>query len=145
MKKIIVIGCPGSGKSTLSKKLHHKLGIPVIHLDMLYWNSDKTRVNKEDFDKKLEEVLIDDSWIIDGNFRRTLELRIKESDTVIFLDEPSRINSKCQSIEYDNKEFVEAYLDKNKVVPSYTNAMATNIDMILTLEKQKAKIWNNKH
>ena len=57
-------------------------------------------------------------------------------DTVIFLDEPARINSKCQSIEYDNKEFVEAFLDKNKIVPSYTNSMATNIDMILTLEKQ---------
>ncbi len=57
-------------------------------------------------------------------------------DTVIFLDEPQRINSKCQAIEYDNNELVESYLEKNKVVPSYTKSMCTNIDMILTLEKQ---------
>ena len=44
MKKVIVIGCPGSGKSTVSRALHNKTGIPLYHLDMMYWNADKTTV-----------------------------------------------------------------------------------------------------
>ena len=47
MKKVIVIGCPGSGKSTVSRALHKKTGIPLYHLDMMYWNADKTTVEKE--------------------------------------------------------------------------------------------------
>ena len=46
MKRIIVIGCPGSGKSTLSRKLHKITGIPLFHLDMMYWNADRTIVDK---------------------------------------------------------------------------------------------------
>ena len=91
MKKIIVIGCPGSGKSTLSRKLHNITEIPLYHLDMLFWNEDKTTVEKSVFLKRLSEVLIKDSWIIDGNFSSTMEQRMNECDTVIFLDYPTEI------------------------------------------------------
>ena len=91
MKKIIVIGCPGSGKSTLSRKLHNITEIPLYHLDMMFWNEDKTTVEKSVFVKRLSEVLIKDSWIIDGNFSSTMECRMNECDTVIFLDYPTDV------------------------------------------------------
>ena len=86
MNKVIIIGCPGSGKSTFSKALHEKTGLPLYHLDMLYWNSDRTTVSKELFRERLQKVLEESSWIIDGNYGSTIELRLKECDTVFFLD-----------------------------------------------------------
>jgi adenylate kinase family enzyme len=91
MRKIIVIGCPGSGKSTLSRKLHNITEIPLYHLDMMFWNEDKTTVEKSVFVKRLSEVLTKDSWIIDGNFSSTMECRMNECDTVIFLDYPTDV------------------------------------------------------
>ena len=88
MKKVIVIGCPGSGKSTLSKKLNEILGIPVVHLDMLYWNSDRTIVDKEIFLRKQLSTIQKKEWIMDGNYASTMELRLQACDTVIFLDYP---------------------------------------------------------
>ena len=88
MKKVIVIGCPGSGKSTVSRALHNKTGIPLYHLDMMYWNADKTTVEKSVFLERLSVVLEKDEWIIDGNYGSTMELRMAACDTVIFLDYP---------------------------------------------------------
>ena len=88
MKKVIVIGCPGSGKSTVSRALHNRTGIPLYHLDMMYWNADKTTVEKNVFLERLSAVLEKDEWIIDGNYGSTMELRMAECDTVIFLDYP---------------------------------------------------------
>ena len=88
MKKVIVIGCPGSGKSTVSRALHNKTGIPLYHLDMMYWNADKTTVEKSVFLERLSAVLQKNEWIIDGNYGSTMELRMAACDTVIFLDYP---------------------------------------------------------
>lgn len=91
MKRAIVIGCPGSGKSTFSRALRDLTGIPLIHLDALYWKPDKTTVTREEFDEKLNAAMNNESWIIDGNFQRTLETRIERCDTVFFLDIPTDI------------------------------------------------------
>lgn len=91
MKKIIVIGCPGSGKSTFSKSLHKITGIPLFHLDMMFWNADKTTVEKSVFLERLSEAIQGSEWIIDGNYGSTIELRLKECDTVIFLDYPLEV------------------------------------------------------
>ena len=88
MQRIIVIGCPGSGKSTVSRALHNKTGIPLYHLDMMYWNADKTTVEKSIFFERLSDVLEKDEWITDGNYGSTMELRMASCDTVIFLDYP---------------------------------------------------------
>ncbi len=91
MKRAIVIGCPGSGKSTFSRALRDLTGIPLIHLDALYWKPDKTTVTREEFDEKLNAAMNNESWIIDGNFQRTLETRIERCDTVFFLDIPTDV------------------------------------------------------
>lgn len=91
MNKVIVIGCPGAGKSTFSRTLHELTGLPLYHLDLLYWNSDKTTVRKEVFIERLQDVIALDKWIIDGNYGSTMEMRIKECDTVFFLDFPVEV------------------------------------------------------
>ena len=91
MKKVIVIGCPGSGKSTFSKALHKASGIPLFHLDRMYWNADKTTVEKTIFLKRLSRVLCQNEWIIDGNYASTMALRMEACDTVVFLDYPTEI------------------------------------------------------
>lgn len=85
--KIIVIGCPGSGKSTFSQKLNKILNIPIFHLDMLYHNVDGTHISKEELEEKLKKIFQEnEEWIIDGNYQRTLEMRMKECDTIFLLD-----------------------------------------------------------
>lgn len=88
MKKIIVIGCPGSGKSTFARALHNITGIPLFHLDMMYWNADRTTVEKSVFRERLAETMQKSEWIIDGNYNSTMETRMQACDTVFFLDYP---------------------------------------------------------
>ena len=91
MKRIMVIGCPGSGKSTFSRELHGITGIPLFHLDMMYWNADRTTIDKAVFRARLSDTVKKSEWIIDGNYGSTIELRMKECDTVIFLDYPLEV------------------------------------------------------
>ena len=86
MERAIVIGCPGGGKSTFARALQNLTGLPLTHLDMLYWNADQTTVSREIFDERLQSVLEKDAWIIDGNYARTMEKRLQNCDTVFFLD-----------------------------------------------------------
>lgn len=91
MKKIIVIGCPGAGKTTFARKLKAETGIPLYHLDMIWHKPDKTNVSREEFDKVLEGIISQEVWIIDGNYSRTLETRFKACDTVFLLDMPTEV------------------------------------------------------
>lgn len=88
MQKALVIGCPGSGKSTFARRLQAATGLPLIYLDRLNWNADKTWVSPETLDARIEAALAGDQWIIDGNYARTLEVRLQACDTVFFLDYP---------------------------------------------------------
>ena len=91
MKRAIIIGCPGGGKSTFARSLHEKTGLPLIYLDMLNWNADRTTVPREVFRERLAEALSGGEWIIDGNYCSTMEQRIAASDTVFFLDYPPEV------------------------------------------------------
>lgn len=84
--KIIVLGCSGSGKSVFARKLREKTGLPLIHLDNIWWRPDRTHITREEFDLRLGALLRGDRWILDGDYSRTYEPRIKACDTVIFLD-----------------------------------------------------------
>ena len=82
----MIIGCGGAGKSTLARKLGEKTGLPVVHLDKLFWRPGWESVSKEEFDALHQRELAKEKWIIDGNFDRTIPERLARCDTVIYLD-----------------------------------------------------------
>lgn len=90
-QKVIVIGSPGAGKSTFARKLRDVTGLPLYYLDMLWHRPDRTTISREEFDAKLKDILMRDKWIIDGNFNRTLKMRLKYCDTVFLLDFPVEV------------------------------------------------------
>ena len=85
-KRIMVLGSAGSGKSTLAIKLGEITGIPVIHLDRLFWNPGWVETPMDEMDKKAIHAALGESWIIDGNYSRTLDFRIERADSIIFID-----------------------------------------------------------
>ena len=88
MKKVIIIGCPGAGKSTFARKLKDRTGLPLFYLDMIWHKADGTNISRDEFDEKLKGIMEKEQWILDGNYIRTLEMRLKECDTVFLLDYP---------------------------------------------------------
>lgn len=92
MKKIIVIGCPGSGKSYFSKKLSEITNIPKFHLDILFWKENWVKTPRDEFlNKILDIVNNNDSFILDGNYHHTLDFRMNLADTIFFLDLPVEV------------------------------------------------------
>jgi adenylate kinase family enzyme len=91
MKKVIVIGCSGSGKTTFSEKLRDKSGLPLYYLDAIWHKPDKTHISRDEFDIRLGQILEREEWIIDGNYSRTMERRMAASDTVILFDLPTAV------------------------------------------------------
>ena len=91
MKKAIVIGCPGSGKTTFAEKLNKITGLPLYYLDAIWHKPDKTHIPREEFDERIIEIFAQPEWIIDGNYKRTIEMRLKECDTVFLFDLPTEI------------------------------------------------------
>jgi adenylate kinase family enzyme len=86
MRKIVVIGSGGSGKSTFARRLGASLELEVIHLDSIYWSAGWVEMPKPEWRKTVEELLKGNAWIMDGNYSGTLETRLEACDTVIFLD-----------------------------------------------------------
>lgn len=85
---ILIIGCCGSGKSTLTKSLSKILNLPVVHLDALFWDKNWQQKDENTFLKLLDNELNGDKWIIDGNYISSLEYRASFADTIIYLDYP---------------------------------------------------------
>ena len=86
MKKILVLGCCGAGKSTFSKKLHSILKLPLIHLDSHYHKPNWEEPEKGEWSKVLKKMLRRERFIMDGTYLESLDERIKTSDTIIYLD-----------------------------------------------------------
>lgn len=86
MKRINVIGTTGSGKTTFSKDLSAALGIPYVQLDELFWKPNWVESTEEEFLPKVASAVGDDTWVLDGNFSRTTDIKWQRADTVIWLD-----------------------------------------------------------
>ena len=86
MERILIIGCGGAGKSTLARQLGEKTGLPVVHLDRLFWHPGWVESTKDEIDAKILEELGKPRWIMDGNYNRTLPMRLEKCDAVIYLD-----------------------------------------------------------
>ncbi len=86
MERIVIVGCSGSGKSTLARELGQRLGLPVTHLDALYWEPGwRPTSNRPAFDARVLEVVASDRWIIDGGYSTTLPERLGRADTAILM------------------------------------------------------------
>ena len=91
MKKILVIGPGGAGKSTFARKFGERLAIDVVHLDAHYWRPGWVETNAADWEKKIDEIIAGESWVMDGNYSGTLQKRLQACDTVVFLDLPRSV------------------------------------------------------
>ena len=86
MERVIIIGCGGAGKSTLARQLGEKTGLPVVHLDQLFWKPGWQESTKDEIDEKIRVEMEKTQWIMDGNYNRTMSRRMERCDTVIYLD-----------------------------------------------------------
>ena len=92
MRRIAIIGCSGAGKSTLALALADRLGLPVVHLDRLFWKPGWVESTHAEFEDRQRAALPKDgAWIADGNYGSTLDLRFALADTIIFLDLPTSV------------------------------------------------------
>ena len=91
MQRVLVVGCPGAGKSVFARKLSAVTGLPLYYLDLLWHRPDRTTASEEEFDGRLREILREEHWIVDGNYLRTFEQRISVCDAVLYLDIPGGI------------------------------------------------------
>lgn len=147
MRKIIVIGCPGSGKSYFSKKLKDVLNYPIYHLDLIWNKPDKTTISREEFDKILNNIFLEDAWIMDGNYQRTLEMRIKACDTIILLDfdlevslegATSRVGQQRDDMPWQEESLNEEF--KNKIL-NFRNEKLPEIYKLLDEYKDEKEIF----
>ncbi|MDO5546521.1 MAG: topology modulation protein [Eubacteriales bacterium] len=162
MERILIIGCSGSGKSRLARELGQKLSLPVIHLDQLWWKENWQNVTMEEFDSRLAMALNMDRWIIDGNYSRTMEVRLSKCDTVIYLDfsrwacllgmfqrllsshGKTRTDMSAGCPERFNWEFVKWIwnFNKNNRVQNYTYlAKAKHAESIVLHNRKEAKMF----
>ena len=86
MERVLIIGCGGAGKSTLARQLGEKLNLPVVHLDSIFWLPGWVEMEKDEFDARIRTEMAKETWILDGNYNRTLPERIARCDTIIYLD-----------------------------------------------------------
>ena len=88
MQRIAIVGCSGGGKSTLARALGARLGLPIVHMDTLFWKPGWTHSDPELFRLAVEAAAKGEAWIIDGNFISASTAHLARADTVIWLELP---------------------------------------------------------
>lgn len=162
VKRILIIGCPGAGKSTLSKELGQLLNIEVLHLDKIYWDPNWVVVDKHVFERKLDLELEKDMWIIDGNYNKTMEKRMARCDLIIYLDYDTqtclqsyyeRVSSGAVKefitegcIEEIDNEFIEFIKNYNKEFKeiNYQRILSSKKNYIIFENRDEKNLWIDK-
>ncbi|MCH7659648.1 MAG: AAA family ATPase [Euryarchaeota archaeon] len=122
MNRILVLGSPGAGKSTFSRRLGIVLGFPVIHLDAHFWKPGWEKPERKAWIETQRELIASsESWIMDGNYGSTIEVRLREADTVILLDIPRRV---CLS-----RVFRRRLLYRNESRPDMAEGCPEKVDV----------------
>ncbi|MBQ8826973.1 MAG: adenylate kinase [Oscillospiraceae bacterium] len=161
LEKVIVIGSPGAGKSTFSRRLRDITGLPLYYLDMIWHKPDRTNISKEEFDSRLNDIISREKWIVDGNYQRTVEMRIKACDTVFLLDYPlevclsgaaSRVGIKREEMPWvENEldpEFRQFIIDfQSKKLPeiyAFLEKYGEGREIIIFRSRQESEEWLEK-
>ncbi len=143
MNRIIVLGSPGAGKSYFSKRLANIINLNLYHLDNIFWKSDRTHISELEFDNKIKEIVKKSSFIIDGNYSRTYNIRIEKADTIFFLDLSleeclkginNRIGKQRNDIPFIEKEFDKEF---KEFVINFHKTGRDNILKIISKVKNK--------
>ena len=112
MKKVIVIGCPGSGKTTFAEGLGRITGLPLYHLDAIWHKPDKSHITREDFDERMAQIFATPEWIIDGNYNRTIEARLEHCDSVFLFDLPTELCIQGASARLGERRYDLPWIEK---------------------------------
>ena len=145
--RISIVGGYGTGKSTLCDILAKKLNLPAIHLDAINFEANWVEIDKNKRDKIINERANEDKWIIDGNYQKTLELRINECDTIFLLDFPTQVcleGAKSRiGQKRDDLPWVEEKLDENfkQCIINFTNEKLPQIYKLLDKYKMNHSIF----
>lgn len=147
MKRVLVIGSPGAGKSTFARKLRERTGLPLYYLDQIWHCSDGSHLSEKEFDDRLDELLKQERWIIDGNYSRTLVRRLAACDTVFLLDYPtdlcllgaaSRIGRKREDLPWIEQEFDAEF--KQHIIDFPNKRLPQIYQLLQSIREEKAVI-----
>ena len=140
-KKVIVIGCSGGGKSTFSKQLAEITGLTLYHLDNIYWLPDTSHLERPVFIKKQKEIMKTESWIIDGNYGKTIKYRIKECELAFFFDIPTEVCLKGVLTRERKRDDIACELEPNEELTDYIiNYRKKNRPKVMRLIKNHPEV-----
>ena len=144
-RKIMVIGSPGSGKSFFSRKLSELTGIPLYHMDNIFWREDRTHITRPELVEAVDSIMKTPEWIIDGNYIGTMGQRMQGAETIIYLDIPedvcvegvkSRIGTKRDDLPWVEETLDEEFL---KFVLDFKTDTKPKIEELLKLCEKDGK------